>query len=166
MTGKKDDRKDGEALWREAVCDVTPLRKDAGIPSFGKCVPDFRPRQTHTPPLASVRPQESAVLNPGLDRRTAEKLRRGKIPIEARLDLHGYSRVQAYEALGQFVLDAYGAGMRCVLVITGKSGGVLRAGVPEWLDEPDLRALILKTAPARPEHGGEGALYILLRRKR
>lgn len=166
MTNQIEDQDDEDSVWRAAVRDVKPLRREAVVPPARKVVLSPLPRKTHTAPPVAVRPQESSEPNPGLDRRTAERLRRGKMPIEARLDLHGHNRISAYEALGRFILGAYGAGQRCVLVITGKSGGVLKSRVPEWLEEPGLRPIVLKTAPARPEHGGEGALYVLLRRQR
>jgi DNA-nicking Smr family endonuclease len=101
----------------------------------------------------------------GLDRRTAERLRRGELPIEARLDLHGLTQEEAHAALGRFLGRAHGAGQRCLLVITGK-GAVLREAVPRWLAEGETRARILASSPAQPRHGGGGALYVLLRRIR
>jgi len=65
------------------------------------------------------------------------------------------------------VAELRAAGKRCVLVITGHgriSGGVLKASVPRWLAEPELRRHVLAIAPAQPQHGGAGALYLLLRR--
>lgn len=103
----------------------------------------------------------------GVDRRSAERLRRGRYPVEARLDLHGLTQAEAHRALAGFVAGARAAGKRCVLVITGhgrQSGGVLKAAVPRWLAEPSLRAQVLLLAPAQPPHGGRGALYVLLRR--
>lgn len=171
MAKKKDGEENGDVLWQEAVRDVAPLRAAAKISAGRKDGPALKSSSPPPAPLPSPErtalPQPSGTEpNPGLDRRTAERLRRGQMPVEARLDLHGHSRIRAYEALGRFIAGAYGSGLRCVLVITGKGGGVLRAGVPEWLAEPSLRGMILKTATARPEHGGEGALYVLLRRRR
>lgn len=109
---------------------------------------------------------------PGLDKRTAARLRRGQLPIEARIDLHGLTRDEAHRALEGFLGSAHDAGKRCVLVITGKglraSGemGVLRDAVPRWLNAPPIRPLILAFRPAPPRDGGAGALYVLLKRKR
>lgn len=118
----------------------------------------------------------------GLDRRSAEKLRRGRMEIDARIDLHGMTQAQAHAALDRFLSGAHSAGARCVLVITGKgvprggeaepgimpdrSRGVLRAMVPQWLGEPENRARIVAVQPAQLRHGGGGALYVLLRRRR
>jgi DNA-nicking Smr family endonuclease len=103
----------------------------------------------------------------GIDRATAERLKRGRYPVEAILDLHGMTQERAHRALAGFVAASRAAGQRCVLLITGHgrmSGGVLKAAVPRWLDEPELRRPVLAIAPAQPRDGGSGALYVLLRR--
>ena len=107
----------------------------------------------------------------GLDKRTGERLKRGKLPIEGRLDLHGMTQVEAHQALSGFISGQRVAGKRCVIVITGKGsyrggGGVLKDAVPRWLNEPALRDHILAFNHAQPRHGGAGALYVLLRRMR
>src|SRR5262249_24067163 len=104
-------------------------------------------------------------LRQGLDRRTAQKLRRGQMPIAARLDLHGMTQDEAHRALNRFVAASAAAGRRVLLVITGKSG-VLRRLVPLLLGEGENRARLLSVAPAQVPHGGAGALYVLLRRAR
>jgi DNA-nicking Smr family endonuclease len=107
----------------------------------------------------------------GLDRRRAERLRRGKLPIEATLDLHGLRQAEAHRRLERFLADSQATGKRCVLVVTGKGvhkeeGGVLRANVPRWLNEAPNRARVLSFDYAQQKHGGTGALYVLLRRRR
>ena len=77
------------------------------------------------------------------------------------------TQAEAYRALAGFVTGSRAAGRRCVLVITGHgrmSGGILKSAVPRWLHEPELRHHVLAIAPARPQHGGHGALYLLLRK--
>lgn len=104
-----------------------------------------------------------------LDRRTKEKLRRGQMKIEASLDLHGMSRLQAHEALESFILRSHSHGMRTVLVITGKGAenkGILRQEVPRWLYEGALSPVVLQHYLSKGKHGGDGALYVLLRRSR
>jgi DNA-nicking Smr family endonuclease len=105
---------------------------------------------------------------PGLDKSTEERLRKGNRPIDARLDLHGMTQDAAHAALRQFVLAAAQRGDRCLLIITGKGGfdgqGILRREVPRWLEQ--LRPLVLRAVPAQPRHGGAGALYLLLKRRR
>ncbi|HZS83098.1 MAG TPA: Smr/MutS family protein [Stellaceae bacterium] len=129
------------------------------------------------PPRGELRPIAGARA-PGLDKASAERLKRGRYPIEARLDLHGMTQDEAHRALIAFIAEAAAAGLRCVLVITGKGlrrlgeaeaagdSGILRQSVPRWLNEAPSRARILAFSAARPQHGGGGALYILLRRQR
>ena len=94
------------------------------------------------------------------------------MPIEGRIDLHGLTQAEAYRALAAFFAGCREAGRRCVLVITGKglgadgSVGVLRSAVPRWLNEAANRVHVLAYAYATPRDGGEGALYVLLRRTR
>jgi DNA-nicking Smr family endonuclease len=108
----------------------------------------------------------------GIDKRTLAKLRRGQIPPEGRIDLHNMTQSEAYTALAGFLASAQTAGKRCVLVITGKgyrtegAVGVLRTNVPHWLNQPGNRARILAFSHAAAADGGEGALYVLLRRRR
>ncbi len=135
-------------------------------------------RPAPKPPAFEVqRTRRSRV--PGLDRRNAERLRKGQMTIDARLDLHGMTQAEAHRALGRFLAASAKAGRRCLLVITGKGSrtpdqdavipgraGVLRDSVPRWLAEPANRALVVAAQQAAPQHGGGGALYVLLRRRR
>lgn len=106
-----------------------------------------------------------------LDGHTRVRLERGEYPIEGRLDLHGLSLQQAYEALASWLPGEWAQGKRCVLVITGKGRspdggpGALRSELPRWLETPPFRDFIRAYTPAAPRHGGDGALYVLLRRK-
>ena len=100
------------------------------------------------------------------------RLRRGLLPVEGRIDLHGMTQDQAHGALDRYLAASGAAGRRCVLVITGKgyrpdgSTGVLRAAVPRWLNQMPNRERVLAFCHATPADGGEGALYVLLRRQR
>ena len=107
---------------------------------------------------------------PGLDKRTAQRLRRGRINVEAQLDLHGFKQDEAHMALNRFLTQSSNVGRRCVLVITGKGalsqgGGVLRKMVPLWLNENTNRKFVLSFTYSTPADGGTGAIYILLKRK-
>ncbi|MEM9010127.1 MAG: Smr/MutS family protein [Pseudomonadota bacterium] len=114
----------------------------------------------------------------GIDRRLADKLRRGRLDPDARIDLHGMTAARAHAALTRFLLTAHQRADRLILVITGKGraeasaglipgeGGVLRRAVPHWLEEPPLRPIVLHIMPAHARHGGNGALYVYLRRVR
>ncbi len=114
-----------------------------------------------------------------IDKRTAEKIRKGKMPIEYRLDLHGFNQAQAYEALKHFIIQSYKSGIRSVLVITGKgkskvtskdwlspSTGVLKQNLPLWLSEAPLKDKILNVTPAQPKDGGSGAFYVYIRKNK
>jgi DNA-nicking Smr family endonuclease len=104
------------------------------------------------------------VIEPNRKRR----LTRERDPIEARIDLHGLGQFQAEDRLKDFLVRAQDAGLRAVLVITGKgvSGdGVIRRRAPEWLADPALRAVVAGVGQAHPRHGGEGALYVAIKRR-
>jgi len=169
-------------LWRRAMRDVAPLRGRArpqpepkrgpparteGGASEAQAVPPApapRPKQV---PHPAPQPQPPLDRFAGLDRATAERLKRGRYPVEARLDLHGMTQAEAHRALSGFVAASRSLGRRSVLVITGHgriSGGILKAAVPRWLAEPELRRHLLAITPAQPRDGGAGALYLLLRR--
>ena len=119
-----------------------------------------------------------------LDRRKARKIGSGKVEIEGCIDLHGMRQAEAHAALRRFLMRAYADGRRWVLVITGKGvplrrgeddadligarpeeRGVLKRNVPRWLEEPELRAIVVGFTTAAIRHGGEGALYVQLRRR-
>lgn len=110
-------------------------------------------------------------LAPGIDRKHLARLRRGDVEVDLRLDLHGLVAAEARRALRAELERASKAGLRCLLVIHGRglhSEGfaLLREGVMEWLTAPPLAGLVMAFASARPEHGGSGATYVLLRRAR
>jgi DNA-nicking Smr family endonuclease len=149
---------DERALWREAMRGVRRLDAVAAVPEPAPSPP----AKTRTlPPPEKPAP----VPRHGLDRRSAQRLKRGRTAIDDRLDLHGMTQSEAHRALAAFLAQAQKAGLRVVLVITGKSG-VLFGAVPRWLGEGDNRGRVLASGRARPPHGGEGALYVFLRRKR
>jgi DNA-nicking Smr family endonuclease len=120
------------------------------------------------PAITGPRPTTDQTALPGLDKRTAERLRKGDLAIDGRLDLHGMTQDVAHAALRRFVAESAARGDRVLLVITGKGGtegqGVLRREVPRWLEQ--LRPAVLRAIPAQPRHGGAGALYLLLKRRR
>lgn len=176
---------DERALWHSIAKTAKPLkrrRKSEPLPR-DMPLPVTAPRPLKTKPKASVRaPALPAApvarshelahgLSVGIDKRQAERFQRGRTPIEDRIDLHGRTQAEAHDDLHDFLSRAHAAGKRCVLVITGKGMtgtkiGVLRENVPRWLNEPALRRHVLAFDYAEPKHGGEGALYVLLKRKR
>lgn len=103
----------------------------------------------------------------GVDKSVAKKLKSGKFEMEAKLDLHGFTQSLAYEALYGFINNARLAGKRVVLVVTGKGvegKGVLYNEVPKWLNAEGIRENILAFCSANRQHGGDGALYVVLRK--
>ena len=116
---------------------------------------------------------------PGIDRKTSLKLKKGKVVIDYRLDLHGLTQIEAKKALQEAILGAWTNRLRLILVITGKglrqsksdglndneATGILRRAVPKWLKETPLSNFVLAFSPAQQTHGGTGALYVLLRRQ-
>ena len=102
----------------------------------------------------------------GIDRNTAERFRKGDAPIDARLDLHGMTSEKAHKALVAFIKQQIKLENRRLLVITGKGSGILRSSLPNWLTTANLGEHILAFDVAKPKHGGDGAYYILLKRKR
>jgi DNA-nicking Smr family endonuclease len=168
---------DDAGLWRKAMRGVAPLRgrpqhnppPQAGEGRVGAKAGGTPPVQ---PAVIRVPRPVPAPLPPldrfaGIDRASAERLKRGRYPVEAHLDLHGMTQAEARRALAGFVAGSRARGRRCLLIITGHgrmSGGILKAAVPRWLGEADLRHHVLAIAPAQPGAGGSGALYVLLRR--
>ena len=110
---------------------------------------------------------------------TPKKLKKGKVEIDYKLDLHGLTQIEAKQALEQAILGAWKNKLRLILVITGKglrqsksdglndneATGILRRAVPKWLKETPLSNFVLAFSPAQQTHGGAGALYVLLRRQ-
>ena len=163
---------------REEERAALPVQPQSLAPLRAHPVPSPKPASPH-------RAAEPPPLT-GLDRRTSQKLARGQMEVEATLDLHGHSQEAAHQALIGFVSRSRSRGLRCILVITGKGAspyarhtlhgstfyevperqGVLRSAVPRWLNEADFRAHVSGFQPAHPKHGGGGAFYIWLRRKR
>ncbi len=182
--GKDLSRKDAD-LWKALTGDVErmsgkgyldvpaePEKPEEGIIRKGKLRTSVPLSHDPPPPKSPGR---------GLDKRTDERLRRGQMEIEARLDMHGMNQKEAQATLEQFIARCYQQGRRCVLVITGKgkfqkdqgewfenisAPGILRARFAEWVEVAPLRDMILQHYPARPKDGGDGAFYVLLRRKR
>jgi len=177
VTGRRPSRED-RALWRRTMHDVKPLAPSGPARGTDETEPEIAPLPAPRPRVVTAPAKRAASLptltpgeSPGVDRRTAEKFRRGQLAVEARLDLHGLTQEEAHRALASFIRQAHGSGLRTLLVITGKGGlgdgrGVLRDAVPRWLNEGDLRPRVLSCAWAQPRHGGAGALYVLLRRQR
>ena len=167
-------------LWDNFAKQAKPLRKkvrtvkDTGAPADND--PPLRsstvtPKQSSPPKPAIAKPPALPPLAP-LGRRERSQLSRGKKEIDARLDLHGMTQARAHRALLNFLHHASDNGMSFVLVITGKGRtvepgaerGLLKRMVPEWLGLPEFRSVVVGFEQAHIGHGGDGALYVRVRR--
>ena len=184
-TSRDDPGDDDAELWRVVTGGIEPLksnRKRAPAPrppAPAAAKPIAKVEQTRpTPVKATPPPQRSTALPPldkvrpaGIDKRTAERLKRGKLGVEARLDLHGLTQAEAHRRLDHFLAEAYDGGVRMAIIITGKGrisqdGGILRQMVPRWLNQPPNRGRVVAISEAQPKHGGTGALYVRVKKKR
>ncbi|TNE41633.1 MAG: DNA mismatch repair protein MutS [Alphaproteobacteria bacterium] len=187
-----------ERLWRLAMrgtsplahtqsrlstrADQEPLKKPSHPENTKGVAPGSKTRQTAPPKSIAPKPPPDLA---NLDRRSAQRVRRGKIEVEGRIDLHGMSQAEAHDALIRYLLSASAHGSRVVLVITGKGRkgraghfweegprdffdgrgeGILKAQVPLWLRQSPLRERIFSVQEAHPRHGGSGALYVFLKK--
>ena len=171
------------ALWESVAKQVKPLRKkprvakaDVASPAADAAVvakPAVSPPPKVAPPIAAPPKPSQPPLAP-LGRRERSQLSRGRKDIDARLDLHGMTQTRAHRVLFTFLQRAHHDGLTFVLVITGKGKvggaeserGVLRRQVPQWLSLPEFRSMVVGFEEAHIGHGGEGALYVRVRRAR
>jgi DNA-nicking Smr family endonuclease len=168
------------ALWESVVKQVKPLRKRIVKPAMAPVEvahqavskPAASPKRVAPARIAAPPTTVPPPLAP-IGRRERSHLSRGRKEIDARLDLHGMTQMRAHRALFGFLQRAHHDGLTFVLVITGKGKmgaeserGVLRRQVPQWLGLPEFRALVVGFEEAHIGHGGEGALYVRVRRAR
>ncbi|MEM7568736.1 MAG: Smr/MutS family protein [Pseudomonadota bacterium] len=168
------------ALWQRAMEDVTPLDR----PKVAQPEPKtrFKPRE-RAPEVRlddfSAPKSPDALQEQPLDRSWQKRLRRGRMDADRSVDLHGMTQRQAHDLLLRTLEDALRKQQRIILVITGKGApktsdtqsddrprGVLRRMVPQWVEGSPYAGNVIAIRPAHPIHGGAGAYYILLRRKR
>jgi DNA-nicking Smr family endonuclease len=169
-------RLEDRILWEKVTRTATPLKGraiigeapiiEAGLMAEAMNAADTRVAQpAYTPPRYRKAKPNQALL----DEPTHRKLAKGKLPIGGRIDLHGLSQGEAHGLLHSFLHRAHAAGLRHVLVITGKgasfgSDGILRQAVPNWFATPAFRTLVSAYDFAHQAHGGVGAIYVRLRR--
>ena len=192
--GRRGLTSEDQKLWDRMAKDFEPLRKapkkhvveseqtHESPPDVRKAKPQKVKNWTSVDVEAGLR---DVVSRQGqeIDGRTSKRLKQGKMDVEGVLDLHGMTQEQAHRSLIAFIHRSYQQGKRCVLVITGKGKrnypdhqrpqhfidpepGVLKRRVPDWLRDKSLSPMILQWEQARPSDGGDGALYVLLRRQR
>jgi DNA-nicking Smr family endonuclease len=192
-------RPDEMTLWQEVTRRTTPLSPERKPPAPSCTAPASHqtrpPQETAADPrkfeigqAAKDRNGTHDVVPPlterlgqapvSMDRKAFQRLKRGKLVPEAKLDLHGMTLDQAHPALNGFILRSHAAGRRLVLIVTGKGKdrdpgdavpirrGVLRHNVPQWLRMAPLSSLVLQITEAHLRHGGAGAYYVYLRRQR
>jgi DNA-nicking Smr family endonuclease len=189
MTRRKRNLSGEErTLWATIARTVAPLRPEEAIvePSpeevlatpieAAKPVRTTKKAAGEAPKPKSAKPA-APPLHP-IERRTLTRVARGTIEIDGRIDLHGLTQMDAHDRLRGFLIDAQARGARLVIVITGKGKaagedtfsmterGVLRRRVPQWLAEPGLRGVVIGFEEAHRSHGGGGALYVRIRKKR
>ncbi|MET3842331.1 Smr/MutS family protein [Bradyrhizobium sp. OAE829] len=180
---KRGLSEEDRALWESVAKQVKPLRKrhrtvkpPAAAPEAEASVaakPVASPKAMPSPRLIPPSRPEPPPLAP-IGRRERSQLSRGRKDIDARLDLHGMTQIRAHRVLLTFLQRAHSDGLTFVLVITGKGKvggseaerGVLRRQVPQWLSLPEFRSLVVGFEEAHIGHGGEGALYVRVRRVR
>jgi DNA-nicking Smr family endonuclease len=179
--GRRRLSADERALWKTVTRAIKPLKR---VRLDEEPAPlEAPPAEVPAPPAASPRAvpapaakKEVPPLAP-LERRTRRRLARGSDTIDRRIDLHGHTQREAHDALVDFLHAAQASGAKIVLVVTGRGArtadpdpyaerGVLRRLVPQWLHHPELRDVVVGFEPAAIGHGGEGALYVRLRRRK
>jgi DNA-nicking Smr family endonuclease len=188
MTRRRQLSEEEQAQWSAVARSIKPLRasrrvavdRDAAGATASEKKSAARPRlpeRVLRSPAAVKTPRPNNPPLAPLDRRLKQRVARGSEPIDVRLDLHGYTQARAHAALLAFLQRAQRDGARLALVVTGKGGargdslaggerGVLKRQVPVWLALPEFRAFVLGFEAAHVGHGGEGALYVRLRRRR
>jgi len=159
---KRGLKSDETALWGHVTATVHPLGARE-LPGVAFPAPAIEPPATPPKPDAPSGPPKT------LEPRRARRLARERDAVGGKLDLHGFDQDQARAALMRFLASAQEDGSRAVMVITGRGvqgDGVLRKRAPEWLAEPALRDVVAGVAEAHKRHGGDGALYVALKRRK
>lgn len=171
--GKKLSAED-RILWSRVTRTVTPLDPGKFLPEEHS-EPEGRSLGAKSQPRALPAPEQQPAPKiraaPGIiDQKTRGRIAKGRLSLDARVDLHGLTQAEAHGLLLSFLHRAHSEGLRHVLVITGKgtspaSEGVLRHAVPAWFATAPFRALVSGHSAASRQHGGDGALYVRLRRR-
>ena len=164
---------DDEDIWQQIADSVKPIEKKEKAP---KTNPRKIIEISHAGNNPTPRNKDGKSFNyihegdiDGVDKSTAKKLKSGSYPIDSRIDLHGMTQDNAFDALKEFIINSYQQGFRCVLVVTGKGKeglGILFNNTPKWLNSSQLRPYIIMYNYATIKDGGQGALYVLIKRKR
>jgi DNA-nicking Smr family endonuclease len=166
--GKRSLTEEEQTLWGRVAATVKPRRGPKQPAANASPAPPVSPRKPSHAPLQQ--PKSNAAkrtLAPPQDRGAEKRVRRGKLEIGGKLDLHGHTLATGRTALVRFLHAAYDRGDRTVIVITGvgRAGhGVLKQNLPDWLASAEVRAFVAGFAQAHRAHGGAGAFYVFLKR--
>lgn len=171
MSRRRSLSTDEMALWRRVARSARPLHRKT--PPFEEETEKPLPGLPRSPPAPYIAHRPPPSREPGhIDKPLLRRITKGRQRIDARLDLHGLRASEAMPRLQRFLETAQMRGAKVVLIITGKgsgpgnAGGVLRREVPLWLSQQPLRRLVVGFGVAERRHGGDGALYVQLRRPR
>jgi DNA-nicking Smr family endonuclease len=181
MTRRDDLSPEDRRIWARVAGSAVPHRRRKALLATTLEAPPppvptspqpgmSKPRPIQIAPAAASKPAPPRTrgVPEELEPRRQRRLSRERDPIDARIDLHGYGRFQAQDALTAFLIGAQARGHGAVLVITGQGRrggtGVIKSSVHEWLTAPALRGVVSGFAPAARKHGGDGALYVTIRR--
>lgn len=179
----------GDRLWEIVTKDVRKLKHAEIVPAKGtvskaKKTPLKSAKIVSAPPVVASKPVKQIAAKSGgpdgkIDRKTDDKIRKGDMEIEGKLDLHGNTAAAARKKLLTYIVKSHAQGKRCVLLVTGKgqsgpdktewyeSGkGIIRREFRLWLEDASVRGLIMSVTEAQARHGGSGAFYIYLRKNR
>lgn len=172
--------RDERVLWQTFTRSIEPLRASTLVTpepekeamALPAAAPAAKRAGKPAPTSVAACLQPAAPALAPLGRRLRQRVARGRETIDARLDLHGLTQAQAHSALLHFLHTASARDKRLVLVITGKGGrgdggrGVLKRQVPQWLGLPEFRSLVVGFEDAHVAHGGEGAIYVRIRKSK
>jgi DNA-nicking Smr family endonuclease len=171
-------RDEERKLWGHFTRSVAPLGRSpapADPPPAAAATKAKSATHARPPARAAVPAARAAARLEPFDRRLKQRLARGTASIDARIDLHGKTQSEAHAALLSFLRKAQSDGANVVLVITGKGGGarddwsgrgVLKRQVPQWLKLPEMRGYVVGFEDAHIGHGGQGALYVRIKRQK
>lgn len=173
----KNNNPEDDELWKKVIKDATPLKKNLAAPKVLK-KPNLQKQNIAQKPEIKVSVSGATqikmadkVIAPSVmsDKKTLRKIKKLNFEPQSKLDLHGLTQAQAYEALEKFIDKSLHKKFKTILIITGKGrsleGGILRKNLPLWLQTFSLSHKIVSYAQASQAHGGEGAYYVHLRTK-
>lgn len=173
------DEKD-RLFWADVIKKIKPIEQKNILPEISEKLPivihqhhHFAAKQEFSTFSKALEDAPSGII----DKATLKKFKQEQFKIEAVLDLHGKRENDAFEQVENFIVQNFYAGKRCVVIVTGKGGlhqtddiymprGILKKQVPQWLNMPRIRSMILVFKNPSERLGGNGALYILLKRNR